>query len=236
MAKPKVKPPHPPNPAALRAKVRRVAQKLEAVYPSPPYDGKRGVLDSLISCILSQNTNDASSGRAWFQLKKRFPTWEAAAAASARRIETAIRSGGLAPSKSKRIKAILTELGATRGEYSLEFIRKMSDDEAFSYMTNINGVGVKTAAVVLLFACGRDVFPVDTHVHRICRRLGLADEGATRDGVFYAMRPLVPGGKAYSFHINLIRFGRERCRKRNPLCECCPLRRQCLYIKGEVVF
>ncbi len=220
----------------LRGKVARIARKLEAVYGKPEYDGGGPVLDSLIGCILSQNTNDRNSGAAWRRLKERFPTWDSAAAAPRRKIEESIRVGGLAPSKSARIKAILSDIGAAHGEYDLEFLHRLPDDEAFEYLTAMNGVGVKTAAVVLLFAMGRDVFPVDTHIHRIAQRLGLAAEGTGRDGVFETMRGLVPKGAAYAFHINLIRFGRDRCRKRKPLCKGCPLRPDCLYVKGQVTF
>jgi len=225
-----------PKPRAAAAKARRVVSALEKTYGEPPRGGRDGVLDCLISCILSQNTNDANSGRAWLRLKERFPTWRDAANARVRSIEAAIKPGGLAPSKSRRIKAILRQLHEERGEYDLEFLRDMNDDEAFRFMTAINGVGAKTAAVVLLFALGRDIFPVDTHIHRIAQRLGLAPEGSTREAVFEIMKPLAPGGKAWSLHVNLIRFGRERCRKRNPLCEGCPLREECLYVRGGVSF
>ena len=219
-----------------KAKVRRVLEALEEIYGEPPRGRRDGVLDSLVACILSQNTNDANSGRAWLRLKERFPKWRDAAAARVRSIEAAIRPGGLAPSKSRRIKAILRRLETERGEYSLEFLREASDSEAFDYLTEMDGVGAKTAAVVLLFAMGREVFPVDTHIHRLAQRLGLAEEGSKRDAVFEAMQPLVPDGKAWSLHINLIRFGRERCRKRNPACDGCPLRRECLYVRGKVSF
>ena len=218
------------------AKVRRVAEVLEDIYGEPPRVGRDSVIDSLISCILSQNTNDVNSGRAWLRLKKRFPTWRDAAKAPVSRIEEAIRPGGLAPSKSRRIKAILRRLDDDYGEYSLEFLHEMGDEEAFEFLTGLDGVGAKTAAVVLLFALERDVFPVDTHIHRLAQRMGLAPEGATRDGVFDLMKPLVPARGAWSLHINLIRFGRDRCRKRSPLCESCPLGRECLYVKGEVSF
>ncbi|MHC4712198.1 MAG: endonuclease III domain-containing protein [Planctomycetota bacterium] len=222
--------------ARLRRRVARIARKLGAVYGKPKYNGGGPILDSLIGCILSQNTNDRNSGAAWRSLRERFPTWASAAAAPRRKIEESIRVGGLAPSKSARIKAILSDIKATRGEYKLEFLHRLPDEEAFEYLTAMNGVGVKTAAVVLLFAMGRDVFPVDTHIHRIAQRLGFVAEGASRDNVFEAMRGRVPKGAAYSLHVNLIRFGRDRCRKRKPLCKGCPLRADCRYVKGLVSF
>ena len=225
-----------PSRAALRRRVARAADVLDGVYGQYPRGRGEKVLDSLIRCILSQHTSDLNSGRAWRVLKQRFPTWRKAALAPVGEIEEAIRVGGLAAVKAPQIKDILTRTKAAHGRYDLQFVCDMEIDEAFEYLTAMKGVGVKTAAVVLLFACGRDVFPVDTHIHRIAQRLGFAREGATRDEVFYAMRGLVPAGKALSFHVNLIRFGRDRCSKRTPRHEGCPLRQMCLYVKGLVKY
>jgi len=222
-----------PGPA-LRRKVARIAATLEGVYGIPQPGRNERVLDSLIGCILSQNTNDLNSYRAWRNLRRRLPTWRKCAEAPVEEIRDAIRVGGLAPVKSRQIKDILMRIKAIRGAYNLQFVCDMAIDDAFEYLTAMKGVGVKTAAVVLLFACGRDVFPVDTHIHRIAQRLGLVREGAARDEVFYAMRDLVPKGKALSLHINLIRFGRDRCHKRGPDHDGCPLRRSCLYVRGLV--
>jgi endonuclease-3 len=206
---------------------------LERAYGVPEEERDDNVLDSLIGCILSQNTTDTNSDRAWRTLKARFPTWAAAARAPRRSIEAAIRVAGLGLSRSRRIKEILSYLKRTRGRYDLEFLREAGDDETFRYLSSLKGVGKKTAAVVLLFALGRDVFPVDTHVQVICQRLGLVPEDASRDEVYEEMKALVPRGKALSLHLNLIRFGKERCRKRNPLHKGCPLRRECVYVKAH---
>ena len=215
--------------AGLKRKVARVAAALERLYGIPGRDDDENVLDSLIGCILSQNTTDANSGRAWENLRRAFPTWARAAKADRRQIEKAIRVAGLAPSRSRRIKKILSRVKAKHGRYDLEFLRDATDEEAFSYLASLDGVGKKTAAVVLLFGLGRDVFPVDTHIHVIAQRLALVPEGTSRDGVFETMKALVPGGKAHSLHLNLIRLGKERCRRRSPACAGCPLRRGCLY-------
>jgi endonuclease-3 len=227
--------PAAPSRATLRRKVSNAAAILEAVYGAPFYSEPH-VLDSLIGCILSQNTNDLNSGRAWRMLRRRFPTWSKAAKAPVDEIEDAIRVGGLSHSKAMRIKAILADLKRSRNRYDLDFLRDMPDGDAFEYLTAMSGVGKKTAAVVLLFAAQRDVFPVDTHIHRIAQRLGWVREGASRDEVFEEMRSLVPEGKAMAFHINLIRFGRERCTKRSPNHDGCPLHSQCLYVRGHVAF
>jgi endonuclease-3 len=95
-------------------------------------------------------------------------------------------------------------------------------------------VGTKTAACVLVFALGRDIFPVDTHVHRLCGRLGLTRDSRSPDDTFEQMKPLVPAGKGYSFHTNLIRFGRKVCHSQRPACGACPLYDEC-HFEGRLL-
>ena len=214
----------------LRVKTARVARTLEEflgvptqapVLPRP--------LDMLIATVLSQNTNDKNSHRAYSALRKRYPTWRELAAAPVRSIATTIRSGGMADQKAGRIKNILSEVRRWSGSYSLESLRVMTDEDVISTLTELHGVGVKTASCVLLFSLGRDIFPVDTHIHRICGRLALTSGCTTPEKTFEQMRPLIPAGKAYSFHTNLIRFGRKICRSNNPACDRCPLFDECAF-------
>ena len=214
----------------MRAKIIRVAKTLErflgvpkqsALLPSP--------LDMLIATILSQNTNDKNSHRAYTFLRKKYAHWEMVAQAPLREIKAAIRVGGMANQKSVRIKETLAAVHSLYGKYDLLALKNESDESVIEELTALKGVGVKTAACVLLFSMGRDVFPVDTHVHRICKRLGLARGSATPEKTFEAMRPLIPKGKGYSFHTNLIRFGRKVCRSNNPDCAVCPVYDECLY-------
>jgi len=172
-----------------------------------------------------------NSHRAFRTLKERFPTWGKALAASPRGIESAIRSGGLARQKSVRIHKLLAWARERFGSFDLNCLRHMPDDEVFKLLLPLDGVGVKTVAVMLLFGCGRDCFAVDTHVHRIVRRLGLVPEKTSAVKTFDRMRPLVPKGKALSFHLNLLELGRTLCRPRDPDCPPCPLRRLCDYAK-----
>jgi len=211
----------------LRLKTAKVAQRLEEVFGVPKVT-QEDPLDCLIGCILSQNTSDVNSDRAFDRLKERFPTWEDALAATSRQIEAAIRCGGLAEQKSVWIHDILAWLKQTHGKLDLGFLRKMPVPEAMKRLTSLNGVGMKTASIVMVFSCGRDVFPVDTHVHRVCRRLGLIPPKCTADQAHELMAALVPKGKALSFHLNLIRYGRAYCKARNPVCPKCPLGRFCL--------
>lgn len=182
----------------------------------------------LIATILSQNTNDKNSHRAYTNLKKQFPRWEAVANAKLHSIKSAIRAGGMANQKSRRIKETLAAVKARYGSYTLSALKKKSNDDVMEELTQLNGVGRKTAACVLLFSLGSDVFPVDTHVHRICNRLGLVRTN-TPEKTYEAMREVFPKGRGYSYHTNLIRFGRTICRSANPACDICPLFDECAF-------
>jgi endonuclease III len=214
----------------LRSRVRRVVRILEATLGKPVQSRRLPPpVDMLIATILSQNTNDKNSHRAYTALRRRFPTWAEVARAKERTIRGLIRSGGMANQKAVRIQETLGELRRRHGSYDLRRLRSRPDQEIIEELTSLKGVGLKTAACVLLFSLRRDVFPVDTHVHRICNRLGLTPGCTTPEKTFYAMRPLVPRRKGYSFHTNLIRFGRRTCRSSSPACDVCPLHAECSY-------
>lgn len=219
--------------AALRRKTARAVAALERRFGVPEWGGPRPPIDSLIQTVLSQSTSDTNSHRAFAELRKRFPTWDEALAAGPGAIERAIRSGGLARQKSVRIHAILRWVRDQFGELSLDFLHDRPDAEAFELLLPLKGVGVKTVAVMLLFACGRDCFAVDTHVQRVTRRVGLVPEKAGADRIFELMKPLLPRGKALSFHLNLLKLGRTICRPTDPACPQCPLRRLCKYTKAN---
>lgn len=186
-------------------------------------------LDMLIATILSQNTNDKNSHRAYTQLRKKYKRWQEAAEAPVRDIISAIRVGGMANQKSVRIKETLLAVKRRFGAFNLASLKRLENQDVLDELTTIKGVGVKTASCVLLFSMGRDVFPVDTHVHRICGRLGLAPDCGTPEKTFHFMQKLIPKGKGYSFHTNLIRFGRRVCRSNNPACDICPLFDECTF-------
>ncbi len=218
---------------SLRRKTRRAVAALEGRFGVPEWGGAREPLDALVQTVLSQSTSDVNSGRAFRMLKAQFPTWERAHEAGPRKIEEAIRSGGLARQKSTRIHKLLGWVHERFGRFDLACVREMGDEEVFELLLPLAGVGVKTVAVMLLFACGRDCFAVDTHVHRIVRRLGLVPEKASAEKTFHLMRPLVPKGKALSFHVNLLKLGRSLCRPTAPACAACPLRRMCAHAKAR---
>lgn len=186
------------------------------------------LMGELVGTILSQNTTDINSSRAFAALKAAFPTWEKVLAAPAAHLARAIRSGGLAQQKAARIKKILAELKRSRGSLDLSFIAEMPDGEAMAYLQSFKGVGPKTAACVLMFGLGRDLCPVDTHIHRILNRLGTVSTKTDAE-TFAAFAPMIPKGKAYSLHINLIRLGKSICKARQPKCLECPLADGCRF-------
>ncbi len=210
-----------------RTRLARIGKALENTYGRPERRTRRDLVAGLVSTILSQNTTDVNSRRAFQDLRERFPGWVDVESANVRSIESAIRRGGLARTKARRIKQILRDIHATTGKLDLGFLRRMSDDEVFAYLLALDGVGVKTAACVALFDLGRDVMPVDTHVHRVVGRLGVVGHPRTRDATFGALRVVVPPGESLSLHVNLIRLGRDLCRPRDPGCAACPVRSEC---------
>jgi endonuclease-3 len=185
------------------------------------------VLDGLIGTILSQNTTNANSGRAFASLKHRFPTWDDVRVAPVRSIEAAIRSGGLARTKSRRIKEILQTIHRTRAETSLDHLRDASRDEVFEELTALPGVGPKTISCVLLFSLGRDDFPVDTHVHRVARRLAWIPQEATREQAYEQLSATVPDRLAHSLHLLMVHHGKATCRPSRPRCADCRLASKC---------
>ena len=204
-------------------RLARIGKLLEGVYGRPRRRTRRDLIAGLVGTILSQNTSDTNSHRAFVSLRKRFPDWGDVESANVRSIESAIRSGGLARTKARTIKRALRDIHARAGKLDLGFLRRMSDDEVFDYLLAFDGVGTKTAACVALFDLGRDVMPVDTHVHRVTGRLGVVGHPRSRDGTFEALREVVPPGESLSLHVNLIHLGRALCRPRDPDCSRCPV-------------
>lgn len=184
-------------------------------------------LDELILTVLSQHTSDLNAERAFAQLREAFPIWDAVVDARTKAVADAIRSGGLADSKAPRIQAILREIREREGRFELSALRAMSDTEARSYLTSLPGVGPKTAAVVLSFALGRDAIPVDTHVHRVSKRLGLVPPKVSAERADRLLHDLVPDGLRTPLHVALIRLGREICKAPTPRCGECPLNDLC---------
>ncbi|CAN5563489.1 endonuclease III [soil metagenome] len=173
--------------------------------------------------VLSQHTSDVNSGRAFASLERRFPSWEAVLHAPADEVADAIRSGGIANIKARRIQSILAQVEAREGAVDLRRLEQLGDEEVDEYLRSLPGVGRKTAACVLLFSLGRAAFPVDTHVHRVAARLGLVPPRSTADAAHDLLAPRVPPEIQYELHVQLIRHGREICKPRAPRCSHCVL-------------
>jgi endonuclease-3 len=211
-----------------RREIGRVHRALLAHHGAPaPQSPSGSVLDALIETILSQNTSDANSSRAFASLKARYPSWDAARRARIASLAASIRAGGLAQVKAPRIRAILRRVHALRGETSLEHLVERSDDELRAALLEFRGVGPKTAACVMLFHLGRPDFPVDTHVHRIVRRLGWVGARTSAEEAYEELLPRVPPAIRYELHVLLVRHGRLLCRARRALCGSCPIRAHC---------
>lgn len=193
-----------------------------------PEAPERNPLEVLVRGILSQNTSDINSDRAYSSLREQFPTWHDVAEAREEDVRESIRSGGLAEQKAKTIKAVM-ERFCRDGRASLDELADMTPADAQKELKSLKGIGTKTASLVLLFGFRWPVFVVDTHVHRVSRRLRLVPHNATRGKAHSLLDDLIPDPRKYEAHINFIRHGRECCRARNPLCDSCVVARWCVY-------
>jgi endonuclease-3 len=212
---------------ALKEKALRVSRILDRFYGRPLWRSRVDPLSELVLTILSQATSDTNSGRAFESLRARFPTWEEVAQAPVGEVADAIRSGGLANQKAPRIQAVLREIAEKEGVCSLDRLYSLSTEDARAYLSNFHGVGPKTIACVLMFGMGRPVLPVDTHVHRVTRRLGLIPPKASAERAHDLLQALIPPYETYAFHVRFIRHGRKICHAQNPDCAACPLLEEC---------
>jgi len=220
-------------PATIQEKalvLEKVAKALEGRYGVPHVDSPSDPLEVLISTILSQNTNDHNRDLAFEGLKKRFPDWNALLEADEQEIAKAIRVGGLSQQKAIRIKGILRWVRERWGSLTLAPICEMATEDALRVLLGLRGVGLKTAKCVLAFGCGKDVFPVDTHILRIAKRLGFVPAKVAAEKAHELLAPLIPPGKALSLHLNLIRYGRQICRARGPRCSVCLFPEFCVFL------
>ena len=180
-------------------------------------------LDELVQTILSQHTSDLNSGRAFKALKERFDSWDEVLDVSAEELAIVIRSGGLANIKAARIQEVFREIQSREGSVTMQQLDRMSDEEVERYLVSLPGVGPKTAACVIAFALARPAFPIDTHVHRIVKRLGWIDAKASAERAHRELTPNIPPEIRYELHRRFIRHGREICKPQLPLCSTCPV-------------
>jgi len=213
----------------LQATYQAVAAVLRQSFGTPLWVPCCPPVDELVNCILSQSTTDTNRDRAFALLKGAFPTWEAVRDAPLSAVVEAIRPAGLANQKAPRIQNALRYITAQRGSITLDFLGDMPVSEAKAWLMDIDGVGPKTAAIVLCFAFGKPAFPVDTHIHRVAGRIGLLPAKMSAEKAHDLMESIIPPEDYYPGHLNLIRLGREICTARRAYCERCPLTAWCDY-------
>jgi len=207
--------------------IKDILPRLISRYGGCPWRRHDSPLAVLILTILSQNTSDVNSHRAYRSLTAAFPSWEEAAAADAGEIAAAIRGGGLGDIKAGHIKAALAEIKRQRGYLELDFLSRLPLDEARDWLKGLPGVGAKTASCVLLFSLGMPALPVDTHVLRVAKRLGLLPPKATAEQAHRTLEKLAPAGDVYPFHMLMIEHGRKVCKAQRPQCSVCALAEIC---------
>lgn len=209
-------------------RIRRINTELKKYYGEPEQPTEMSGIDYLVETILSQNTNDINRDKAFENLKKKYgDNWKKVENADREELVDTIRIAGLGPTKAERIQEGLRIIREVQGEYSIDFVEDMSIEEGKKWLTDMPGIGPKTAAIILCFHFNKPVMPVDTHVHRVSKRLGLIPEEASRTKAHDLLEENVPNDIKYEFHRLLIDHGREHCRAQNPTCEEGPLGEEC---------
>ena len=207
----------------LQERAIRIHETLLKAFGEPIWRNPLPPVDELVSTILSQNTNDINRDRAFEALRAKFPTWEQVRDAKESDVIDAIRPAGLANQKGPRMQQVLKDITKERGSLDLNFLKDLPLEEARSWLTKFNGVGPKTAAIVLCFSLNRPAFPVDTHVYRVTGRIGLRPEKISVEQAHPYLESVFPPETYYAAHLNIIRLGREICNARKPLCMNCPV-------------
>ena len=216
----------------LKKKYQRIARLLKDEYGYPVWRQHLPPVDELVSTILSQSTSDINRDKGFYALKDRYSNWETVRDAPPAEIVETIRPAGLANQKGPRIQEALRYVTEQQGAISLDHLSKLSIEEAKDWLTAMKGIGPKTAAIILLFAFNRPAFPVDTHVHRVTKRLGLIEEKVSAEKAHAILEEIVPEADYYPFHLQIIQHGRQVCDARNPKCAICILQPECDYFQG----
>ncbi len=214
-------------PRTLPVPIDYIFEKLEPLYGPIEWRPRYNALDELIFTVLTQHTSDLNAERAFDELRRRIPTWGEVIEADNAAVTSAIQSGGLANQKSVRIQNILLEIVRRHGALELEFLKGFEVDAAREWLTELPGVGPKTAAVVMAFALGMPAIPVDTHIHRVSGRLGLIREGTSADDAHVVLEKIVEPQDRFNLHVLLITHGRKICKARRSLCGDCPVADRC---------
>ena len=211
----------------LKIRALKIHNTLLQAFGEPIWRNPLPAIDELVSTILSQNTNDVNRDRGFNALRAKLPTWESVRDAKAEDVIAAIRPAGLANQKGPRIQQVLRAITEERGSLDLNFLADLPVEEARAWLTKFNGVGPKTAAIVLCFSLNMPAFPVDTHIYRVSGRTGLRPEKMTVEQAHPYLESVFPPETYYAAHLNLIRLGREICGARKPNCPMCPINKLC---------
>ena len=211
----------------LKIRALKIHNTLLQAFGEPIWRNPLPAIDELVSTILSQNTNDVNRDRGFHALRAKLPTWESVRDAHVEDVISAIRPAGLANQKGPRIQQVLRAITAERGSLDLNFLADLPVEEARAWLTKFNGVGPKTAAIVLCFSLNMPAFPVDTHIYRVSGRTGLRPEKMTVEQAHPYLESVFPPETYYAAHLNLIRLGREICGARKPNCPMCPINKLC---------
>ncbi|MBI2831309.1 MAG: endonuclease III [Chloroflexi bacterium] len=210
-----------------RTIIEQVMSLLATAYGKPKQRPRMDPLSELVQTILSQNTSDANSRPAFRNLLATFGNLDAVAAASTDDIASVIKSGGMNRIKARYIKDTLGKIKRQRGKLDLSFLNQLPTTEARKWLTSLPGVGMKTANCVLLFSLRKPALPVDTHVLRVAKRLGMVDSRASAEKATVQLEGVVPPAEIYEFHMLLITHGRRTCKAQRPLCAKCVLAAIC---------
>ena len=232
-----------------------VLDELAGLYGRPTWERRLDPTSELILTILTQNSADTNAEVAFEAMRQAYPSglaaevhrpgagwggpglpegappeWEKVEFAPIQELTDVIRPGGLANQKAPRLQATLRRIREERGDYSLEFLGEMSTLDARDWLTGIDGIGKKTASVLLLFSFGLPLMPVDRHVERVSQRVGLIPAKASADDAHDLYLGMLEPDQMYEAHVNLIRHGRLVCHAQRPEHERCPLRSRCRFV------
>ncbi len=213
----------------LKKRAIKIHETLLKAFGDPIWRNPLPAIDELVSTILSQNTNDINRDRAFNALRAKFPTWEQVRDAQAADVIAAIKTAGLANQKGPRIQQVLRSITEERGSLNLDFLADLPTEQARAWLMKFNGVGPKTAAIVLCFSLNKPAFPVDTHIYRVSGRIGLRPDKMTVEQAHPHLESIFPPETYYAAHLNIIRLGREICQARKPNCPKCPVIKLCDY-------
>ena len=215
----------------LRAKTWEIYQRLLRAYGERPLKPRREPMHELISTMLSHRTTQKNEAMAFEGMWQRFGSWEAICDAPVNELTEAIAPANFAEAKAPNIKKALQRIIGERGEPSIDFLRNLPVEEGLSWLMSLPGVGIKTASLVLLFCFGKEVLPVDTHVHRVSQRLGLIGSKVNPTAAHPLLLALLPSDPPvlFNFHVNMLRHGQKVCIWGTPRCTQCPLTDLCAW-------